>query len=280
MKVLYVEDNPANVALVKRVARMGNHEIINYIDGDKAIAKFNEINPDLVLMDIQLAGSKSGLDVVRHLRAQGVTTTIIAVTAYAMVGDKERALEAGCDEYLPKPLPIPRLVEIFKEFGDKVAQRATVPETTTPEPAPTPIAENMQSTDTSAPTTNHDEVTEEQKEVVAEASASETVTSIEEPTISVPETVAVEEGAEVTASEMATVEDDKTESASDDFEEVISVEDPIAEVTDTTSNESTVDSNDNAEVDKNQNLTDTAQKDDTSSSSVIIAEENKIVTDS
>ncbi|MEM9953702.1 MAG: response regulator [Chloroflexota bacterium] len=257
MKVLYVEDNPANVALVKRVARMGNHEIINFIDGDKAIAKFNDIDPDLVLMDIQLAGSKSGLDVVRHLREQGVTTTIIAVTAYAMVGDKERALEAGCDDYLPKPLPIPRLVEIFKEFDEK----ATVKETTT-QPAPTPIAESVQSTGTSAPTANQDEVIE----VVTEAQASETVTIEEEP--------------EATTSEVTTVEDDKADSASDEVENVVPVEDSIAEVTDATSDESTVDNDDNAEVDKNQNLTDTAQKDDTSSSSVIVAEENKIVTDS
>lgn len=124
MKVLYVEDNPANVFLVKRVARMGNHEIINYIDGGQALKKYDEINPDLVLMDIQLAGDKSGLDVVRELRARGVKTTIIAVTAYAMVGDKERCIEAGCDDYLAKPLPIPRLVEIFESHSKRVAQQA------------------------------------------------------------------------------------------------------------------------------------------------------------
>lgn len=125
MKVLYVEDNPANVFLVKRVARMGNHEIVNYIDGDKAIEKFDEINPDLVLMDIQLAGSKSGLDVVKVLRAKGVKTPIIAVTAYAMVGDKERCIEAGCTDYLPKPLPIQRLVEIFKQHAERTSQEAS-----------------------------------------------------------------------------------------------------------------------------------------------------------
>jgi two-component system cell cycle response regulator DivK len=120
MKVLYVEDNPANVFLVKRVARMGNHEIINYIDGGQALKKYDEISPDLVLMDIQLAGDKSGLDVVRELRARGVKTPIIAVTAYAMVGDKERCIDAGCDDYLAKPLPIPRLVEIFDAHNKRV----------------------------------------------------------------------------------------------------------------------------------------------------------------
>lgn len=120
MKVLYVEDNPANVFLVKRVAKMGQHEIVNYIDGGQALNNFDEINPDLVLMDIQLAGDKSGLDVVRELRERGVKTPIIAVTAYAMVGDKERCLEAGCNDYLPKPLPIPRLVEIFQHYNDRL----------------------------------------------------------------------------------------------------------------------------------------------------------------
>lgn len=180
MKVLYVEDNPANVFLVKRVARMGNHEIVNYIDGDKAIEKFDEIDPDLVLMDIQLAGSKSGLDVVKVLRAKGVKTPIIAVTAYAMVGDKERCIEAGCTDYLPKPLPIQRLVEIFKQHAEIASQKAskaepvaekvtsdvpavTKPETTVDtatkatEPVSTeasPVAENKTDADASSPATD------------------------------------------------------------------------------------------------------------------------------
>jgi two-component system cell cycle response regulator DivK len=157
MKVLYVEDNPANVFLVKRVARMGNHEIINYIDGGQALKKYDEISPDLVLMDIQLAGDKSGLDVVRELRARGVKTPIIAVTAYAMVGDKERCIDAGCDDYLAKPLPIPRLVEIFDAHNKRVlaagggkpaeapkaepAAPVAVAEAPKAEPAPVALAE-------------------------------------------------------------------------------------------------------------------------------------------
>ncbi|MEO0594733.1 MAG: response regulator, partial [Chloroflexota bacterium] len=77
------------------------------------------IAPDLVLMDIQLAGEKTGLDVVRVLRGRGVTIPIIAVTAYAMVGDRERCIEAGCDDYMAKPLAIPRLLELFQTYGTK-----------------------------------------------------------------------------------------------------------------------------------------------------------------
>jgi CheY-like chemotaxis protein len=148
MRILYVEDNPANVFLVKRVAKIGQHEIVNFIDGREAIRKYDDVNPDLVLMDIQLVGETSGLDVVKELRARGITTPIIAVTAYAMVGDKERCIEAGCNDYLAKPLPIPRLIEIFQQHDTNIRKTTasmlavTVdkitdhPATVVPEPEP------------------------------------------------------------------------------------------------------------------------------------------------
>ena len=144
MKVLYVEDNPANVFLVKRVAKIGQHEIVNFIDGREAIRKYDDVNPDLVLMDIQLVGETSGIEVVKELRAKGVTTPIIAVTAYAMVGDKERCIEAGCNDYLAKPLPIPRLIEIFQEYEAiakaKAASAPTSTDTTADKLAPVATA--------------------------------------------------------------------------------------------------------------------------------------------
>ncbi len=125
MRILYVEDNPANVFLVKRVAKMGNHEVISFVDGTEALARFHSVNPDLVLMDIQISGELNGLDVVRRLRAQGVQTPIVAVTAYAMVGDRERCLEAGCDDYMAKPLPIPHLVQLFQQYAQNVPNALT-----------------------------------------------------------------------------------------------------------------------------------------------------------
>jgi two-component system, cell cycle response regulator DivK len=116
MRIVYVEDNIANVHLVKRVARMGKHEIINYIDGMDAFNNFDTDNPDLVLMDIQLAGELTGIEVVKKLRDKGYVTPIFAVTAYAMVGDRERCMEAGCTGYISKPIPIPELVRLFKEY--------------------------------------------------------------------------------------------------------------------------------------------------------------------
>lgn len=130
MRILYVEDNPANVLLVKRVAKMGHHEVVNFMDGKEALAKFEDVNPHLVLMDVQIAGEMNGLDVVRKLRELGYTTPIVAVTAYAMVGDKERCLEAGCDDYMPKPLPVAELVKMFEEYAKTAVA-------TMPDPAPT-----------------------------------------------------------------------------------------------------------------------------------------------
>lgn len=172
MRVLYVEDNPANVFLVKRVAKVGKHEIINYIDGGQALKKFDDINPDLVLMDIQLAGDIGGLDVVRELRGRGVQVPIIAVTAYAMVGDKERCLEAGCNDYLAKPLPVPRLVEIFQDYSDKVENAKLKEEPTTPPVEAKPVPATADASSVSADQTKDNETVKEvdKQETLAESS--------------------------------------------------------------------------------------------------------------
>jgi CheY-like chemotaxis protein len=127
MKIMYVEDNPANISLLQRIARMGGHEVINYTNGEYALNNFATDRPDLVLMDLQLEGRMSGLDIVKALRERGFKTPIVAVTAYAMVGDRERCLEAGCDSYLSKPLPVAELVELVQTYEQK-AQAAAAPE--------------------------------------------------------------------------------------------------------------------------------------------------------
>lgn len=119
MRILYVEDHAANLFLVQRIARIGNHQVVHYTEGKPALDNFERDNPDLVLMDVQLHGQLSGLDVVKQLRAKGHKTPIVAVTAYAMVGDRERCLEAGCDTYIAKPLSVPEVIELFKRFEPK-----------------------------------------------------------------------------------------------------------------------------------------------------------------
>jgi len=132
MRILYVEDNPANLFLMQRIARMGGHEVISYTEGEQALERFVRDDPDLVLLDVQLAGALNGLDVVKILRERGIVIPVIAVTAYAMVGDKEKCLEAGFDGYMAKPLPVTELVELvqkyeleFKEQGRRAAPQPT-----------------------------------------------------------------------------------------------------------------------------------------------------------
>ena len=150
---MYVEDNPANISLLQRIARMGGHEVINYTNGENALNNFAADSPDLVLMDLQLEGRVSGLDVVRMLRERGFKTPIVAVTAYAMVGDRERCIEAGCDSYLSKPLPVAELVELVQTYERKAQSApAAVPpakaqaevETATALPKPNAVVDTQE----------------------------------------------------------------------------------------------------------------------------------------
>lgn len=133
MKIMYVEDNPANISLVQRIARMGGHQVVSFSNGEAALNSYEKENPDLIFMDVQIEGRLSGLDVVRGLRARGVKKPIIAVTAYAMLGDRERCLEAGCDSYISKPLPISELVELVQRYEVELSATAGVGARTTTE---------------------------------------------------------------------------------------------------------------------------------------------------
>lgn len=117
MRIVYVEDNPANLALVRRVARLGSHHVEGYVAGEDALDVIIEYPPELIMVDIQLAGPMDGLALASALREKGVTAPIVAVTAYAMIGDRERCLNAGCNDYLPKPLPVLDLIELFKGYS-------------------------------------------------------------------------------------------------------------------------------------------------------------------
>lgn len=143
MKIMYVEDNPANLSLLLRIARMGGHVVISYTEGEAALTNYDLDKPDLVLMDVQLSGGLTGLDVVRNLRGRGHKTPIVAVTAYAMTGDKERCIEAGCDTYIAKPLPIQELVELIQRYENLMKGTPIIKPLTgtlTPPPAPVPAA--------------------------------------------------------------------------------------------------------------------------------------------
>jgi CheY-like chemotaxis protein len=118
MKILYVEDNAVNLSLIARIAKMNQHELVSFEEAEQALSWLEkpENNVDLILLDIQLAGEMDGITFAKTLRGKGETHPIIAITAYAMMGDKERILAAGCNEYLPKPLPIAEFLTLLAKY--------------------------------------------------------------------------------------------------------------------------------------------------------------------
>lgn len=128
MHVLYVEDNEINQALVGRVMRGRKHRVTFREDGEAALEVLaGDPEIDLVLLDIELAGAMNGLNVVKVLRDRGDMRPIVAVTAYAMMGDRERILAVGCDQYLPKPLVITDLIALLDHYAVGPAPHAAEP---------------------------------------------------------------------------------------------------------------------------------------------------------
>jgi len=104
-RILIVDDNPTNLKLVTYVVRAQGYEVDTAVDATAALQLIRDHRPDLVLMDLQLPGI-DGLELARRLKSDPETRAIaiIAVTAYAMKGDREKALAAGCDDYITKPI--------------------------------------------------------------------------------------------------------------------------------------------------------------------------------
>ena len=104
-KILIIEDNEQNLYLETFILQKHGHEIVQARSGEKGILLAAQSNPDLILLDIQLPGM-DGYTVAEQLRQNPALATIpiVAVTSYAMTGDRERILEAGCTGYLEKPI--------------------------------------------------------------------------------------------------------------------------------------------------------------------------------
>jgi len=103
--------------LIEILLRSRNYTLLKAIDGEEALDVATREQPDLIIMDIQLP-KMNGLEVTRRLRQMPVfsRTPIIALTAYAMKGDKERFLAAGCSAYLPKPINTRELPETISQM--------------------------------------------------------------------------------------------------------------------------------------------------------------------
>jgi two-component system cell cycle response regulator DivK len=110
-KILYVEDNEDNIYMLTRRLRRHGFEVVTATDGAAGIRAAARERPDLVLMDLSLPGL-DGWEATRQLKAAEDTKSIpvVALSAHAMAGDRERALAAGCDDYDSKPIELPRLL--------------------------------------------------------------------------------------------------------------------------------------------------------------------------
>src|SRR4028118_1474008 len=111
-KILLVEDNEMNRDMLSRRLMRRGHEVVMAFDGESGLALAESEAPDLILMDMSLP-LLDGWEATRCLKASPVTQHIpvIALTAHAMPSDRDKALEAGCDDYDTKPIELPRLLE-------------------------------------------------------------------------------------------------------------------------------------------------------------------------
>lgn len=110
--ILIVDDNPTNLKLVAYLMSANGYQVTTALDADAALAAIARSRPRLILMDIQLPGV-DGLELTRKLKSDPTTRDIIvvAVTAYAMTGDQAKAVAAGCDDYITKPIDTRALPE-------------------------------------------------------------------------------------------------------------------------------------------------------------------------
>lgn len=115
--ILYVEDNFHNRRIVNKVLTSRGYTILEAIDGESGLEAIRQTQPPLVLLDITLPGM-DGLEVIQHLKEDETLKTIpvIALTASAMQGDRERFLEAGCDDYLSKPIQVQELLTMVEKY--------------------------------------------------------------------------------------------------------------------------------------------------------------------
>jgi two-component system cell cycle response regulator DivK len=127
--VLLVDDNVSNLKLVKVLLQSKNYDLRTALNAGETFSVLTTFQPKLILMDIQLPDI-NGLEITKKLRADSKynDVVILAITAYAMKGDEERSLAAGCDGYIPKPIDtrtLPHIIEKWLSEGRKRSSRIT-----------------------------------------------------------------------------------------------------------------------------------------------------------
>ncbi len=128
-RILYVEDDPSSARLVQRILEAEDFEVRIVTDGIAALEAARQLRPDLILMDINISGL-DGYEVTTRLRAleELKEVPIVAVTAATLRGDRERALIAGCDGYIPKPIDVDRFPQQVEAFLRGMRERIESPQ--------------------------------------------------------------------------------------------------------------------------------------------------------
>jgi CheY-like chemotaxis protein len=126
--ILIVDDNAQNLKLARVVLTTAGYQVRTATDAEEALTLLDSFIPRLILMDLQLPGL-DGLALTRRLKADSTRRNIIiiALTAYAMKGDDEKAMAAGCDGYISKPVDVERLPKLVAEHLAGVAGGAARP---------------------------------------------------------------------------------------------------------------------------------------------------------
>lgn len=117
MRIIYVEDNLANVALIERICHMNEDELTTFSEAESALAEISPGSADLILMDLNLGNrSMDGLRLTRMLRQKGVSEPIVAITAYDTMGYADQYVAAGCNDYVRKPVSIRKMLNLINAY--------------------------------------------------------------------------------------------------------------------------------------------------------------------
>jgi len=124
LKVLLIEDNPINMELATDLLEGSGFEVVTAQDAELGINLARETQPSLILMDLSLPGM-DGLEATKALKADPQTAAIpiVAVTAHAMKGDEQKALDAGCEGYITKPIDTRMFPMLVMQFLEQAVQR-------------------------------------------------------------------------------------------------------------------------------------------------------------
>ena len=116
MRITYVEDNVANIALLERICQMSKDDLITYLDAETALIEIGDGTSDLIIIDLHLGlGATDGLQLSRALRENGVREPIVAITSYDHLF-RDHYLEAGCDGYIRKPVSVDTFLATIEQY--------------------------------------------------------------------------------------------------------------------------------------------------------------------